>query len=110
MRIALLLAIAALAGCAEGPTRSEVLAGLVGHPEADAIRTLGAPNRILPSGASRFLAYDERRLDYVPAPGFVPFGYGAFVAPSVPYERVCETTVEIVGGKVRTWTLRGNAC
>lgn len=113
MRVSLLLVAATLAGCATGPTRSEVLASLVGHPEADALRVLGAPNRILEASGSKFLAYDERQVGYAPAPGFGPygpFGYGYYFPPAVPYQRVCETTVEVLGGVVRSWNLRGNGC
>ena len=110
MRFILLLLVAAVAGCATGPTRPEVLAALVGRPEADALRTLGAPNRILEANGSRFLAYDERRLDYAPAPGFGPYGYGYFFPATVAYQRACETTVEVLGGTVRSWNLRGNGC
>lgn len=113
IRVAALLVATSVAGCATGPTRSEVLASLVGRPEADAIRTLGAPNRILQANNSRFLAYDERSLNYAPGPGFGPygpFGYGYFIPVTVPYERSCETTVEVTGGVVRSWNLRGNGC
>ena len=110
MRFAPLLILALLAGCDTGPSRSQVLTSLVGHPEADALRVLGAPNRILEANGSRFLAYDERSLDYVPAPGFAPFGYGYFYGPSLAYPRTCETTVEVQAGRVRSWNLRGNGC
>ncbi len=101
-----------LASCQTGASRQQVLQSLVGRPEADALRVLGAPNRMLTSGGHRFLAYDDRRIGYaaVPPP-FGPFGYGFFYGPSsVPVERVCETTLEVVSGRVASWTLRGNDC
>jgi len=36
------------------------------------------------------------------------FGYSAFPAEIV--QRRCETTLEIVSDRVRSWSLRGNAC
>ncbi len=106
MRPIALLVLSVLAGCATGPSRSEVLASLVGHNEADVLRALGAPNRILEANGSKFYAYDERRLDYAPAPGFAPFGpfgYGYFGPSAIPFDRTCETTVEISDSRVRTW-------
>ncbi len=114
MRAVPLLVLAALAGCAVGPSRAEILASLVGHPESDALRVLGAPNRTYDANGSKFLAYDDARLDYAPAPGFgpwAPFGYGYYVIPpTVAYQRVCVMTVEVTGGVVRSWNLRGNTC
>ncbi len=113
-RIFAIAALMALAGCATGISRQEVLASLVGRPESDALRTLGAPNRTFAANGHRFLAYDDRRLGYVPAfPAygpFGPFGFGYAFPPTVAVERVCETTVEVVGGRVASWSLRGDAC
>lgn len=110
MRLALILMAATLAGCAEGPSRSQVLASLVGRPEADVLRTFGAPNRVFQANASKFLAYDDQSFGYAPAAGFGPwgpYGYGWVIPPTVAYARTCETTVEIAGGVMRSWTLRG---
>ena len=108
------LGMVALAGCATGISRQQVLQSLVGRPESDALRTLGAPNRTIQANGNRFLAYDERYVDYVPAlPAygpFGPFGFGYVGAPSLPVVRACETTLEVTAGRVASWTLRGNAC
>ncbi len=103
-----------MAGCETGVSRQEVLQSLVGRPEADAIRTLGAPNRTFPANGHTFLAYDEERLAYAPVSPvygpFGPFGYGYFGPATVPMMRACATTLEVAAGRVVSWTLRGNAC
>lgn len=110
MRAALIAApLLLLAGCATGPSRSQVLASLVGHSEADAMRTLGAPNQIYTAGGSRFLAYVDGGVSYVPAAPYGPWGFGYYYFPaSVPVPRTCEMTLEVTGGKVVSWRLRGD--
>lgn len=105
----------ALAGCAQGLSRQAVLSGLVGLPEADAVRVLGVPTRTYETGGRKFLAFTEQRLDLAPAPplfyGGWPYGgYGFGYAPPQAIQRVCETTLEVVDGRVTSWSLRGNAC
>lgn len=108
------MAGAMLAGCQTGPSRQEVLASLVGRPESDAIRLFGAPQRMIEANGNRFIAYEDTGVGYVPTAPFGPFGYGYgygyFYPSAVPVVRTCETTLEIVGGRVASWTLRGNAC
>ncbi len=103
-----------LAGCETGVSRQVVLQSLVGRPEADAMRTLGAPDRTFQANGRTFLAYDEERLSYAPVPPVYsplgPFGYGYFGPATVPMVRACATTLEVASGRVVSWTLRGNAC
>jgi hypothetical protein len=105
-----LLAATALAGCETGPSRQEVLASLVGRPESDALRVLGAPNHLIEADGHRFLAYQDSGVGYVPTAPFGPFGYAYYYPVSVPIVRTCETTIEVTAGRVASWTLRGNAC
>lgn len=117
-----ILWIALLAGCAEGPSRPDVLNALMGQPESEAVRVLGVPSRTFTSNGHSFLAFDDRQLEYVAAaPPFGPwgafgpfgpynYGYGYYIPPTVPVERVCETTLEVVGGRVASWSLRGSGC
>lgn len=105
-----ILAAATLAGCQIGPSRQEVLALLVGRPESDAIRTFGAPNRVIEANGHRFIAYEDSGVGYVPSAPFSPFGYGYYYPVAVPVVRSCETTLEINAGRITSWTLRGNAC
>ena len=107
-----ILAAATLAGCETGPSRAEFLASLVGRPESDAIRALGAPSHLIEANGHRFLAYEDSGVGYVPSAPFGPFGYGyGYYGPiGIPIVRTCETTLEVVGGRVASWTLRGNSC
>jgi hypothetical protein len=110
---------AALAGCvAPGPSGRELaLSGLIGQNESAAVQLLGVPDRSFETEGKRYLSFSERRL--AAYPGLVPFGgyyrryhgfYSAgFYQPEF-VERGCETTLEIVDGKVASFALRGNAC
>lgn len=114
------LALLALAGCGD-PGREELearLGEMVGGSEAELVRRMGVPARVVEAGGRRFLAYSQTWLDtaYMPgaaAAGFVgwgprgPFGYG-FAGPLV--QRGCEATFEVAGDRVAGFTLRGNAC
>ena len=106
----------AMAACATGPDRRTVLAGLVGQPETEAVRQLGVPSRAYEAGGRKFLAYDERRTDLIPVSpfiggfGYFGYGYGGIGLPAQAIERGCETTLEVSGGRVVSWSLRGNAC
>lgn len=106
----LIMAAATLAGCETGPSRQDFLASLVGHPESDAIRALGAPTNLIEANGHRFLAYQDSGVSYAPSAPFGPFGYGYYYPIGIPIVRTCETTLEVVGGKVASWTLRGNSC
>ena len=114
-----------LAACGDGgAARRAYLASLIGQNETDLVRQLGVPTRTYEAGGRKFLAYDQRRLDVIPAgPFFGGFGYGyggfghwgpgfglygAF--PPAMVERGCETTFELDGNRVAGWSLRGNAC
>ena len=113
-----------LGACVSGPDRGQVLNSLIGQPETTAVQVLGVPSRTYEAEGHKFLAYTEQRsqvIDRGPflfggfggfgyGPGFGPgFGYGGFF-PSEVVVRGCETTLDVVGGVVRTWALRGNAC
>jgi hypothetical protein len=114
--LASLIALPMLVACTVGPDRRVVLNTLVGQPETEAIRQLGVPDRSFDSGGRRFLAFVDRRVESFGGVGFVGrYGtrYGGFTGidagPNI-YERVCETTLEVVDGRVATYALRGNAC
>ena len=115
MRAAVIAAILVLlAGCADLlAQRRAFLDTLVGKSEEEVVRTLGVPTRSVDSNGHRFLAYTESRVDIVPTGPVMPWGwgwqYGGGFPPQV-VQRVCETTFEIVGGRVASYTLRGNAC
>lgn len=120
LRAAVLLLPLAAAACAAGPDRRVVLAGLVGQSETEAVRQLGVPTRSYETSGRKFIAYDERRADLLPGTpflggygglGYIGAGYGTFGGfPPGIIERGCETTLEVAGGRVVSWALRGAAC
>ena len=105
--IPVVLATLILGGCATGPSRAEALASLVGRPESDALRSLGAPNHVIEANGHRFLAYEDTGVSYAAG---APFGFGYYAPISVPIVRSCITTLEITAGHVSSWTVRGDAC
>jgi hypothetical protein len=111
----LLLLLACTAACAIGPSRQQLLAPLIGVSETELVQRMGVPTRSFETGGIRFLAYDERHVDVIPGvgpfPGWGPwyYGYGGGLPPEVVV-RSCETTFEIAGGRVRSFSLRGNDC
>ena len=125
-KAAILAGVLALSACAyPNPQHVAELNGLIGKPEADLIRTEGVPVRTYQAGGSKFLAYSRSRIESIPGgPGFGPYGgfgggywgggwggwggWGGFDSEII--QRDCETTFELVGGVVRHWSFRGNAC
>lgn len=116
-RSVILFLVLLLSACAQGPSRAAYLNGLIGLSEADVVRQMGVPSRTFDTEGHKFLAYVEQRQDYVGGGPFFygggffggGFGYGA-TFPAQVIDRVCETTVDFVGGRMRGWSLRGNAC
>lgn len=119
MRFVVAAVLLALAGCGNRIAEREALAGqYLGATEAELVRSAGVPARAVEAGGRRFLVYEERRLDVLPGPimpgpwGFgrpyYGYGYGGMAPQAV--EWLCETTFEVVGGKVSGFSLRGNAC
>lgn len=112
-----LLGALALAGCGDGgAARRAYLDSLVGRPEQEVVRQFGVPLRTYETGGRKFLAYDDRRLDIIPDPFLVhgfggpAFGYFYSGYPPLVVERGCETTFEVAGGRVQSWSLRGGEC
>lgn len=105
-----------LAGCAQGPSRPQILDSLIGAPETQVVRTLGVPNRSIDTGGGhRFLAYDQQRTDYIPFGPVFPWFYGGLFYPgfypvSYPVYRACSTMLELADNRVLSWWLRGNSC
>jgi hypothetical protein len=113
-----LILLLLLSGCANlaemRAERDAQLASFIGQSEADLVRALGVPSRQFDADGHRFLAYVERRVELVP--GSIPFrpyrfgyGYGPGFPPQA-IERSCETTFEVVTGKVLSYAIRGDAC
>ena len=119
--LAPILALAA-AGCTNyAAERAAFLNTLVGQPESAVVAQLGVPAQTFDTGGHHFLAYtSERASVYGTGFGFGGgggYGYGrgfgfggidTFSSEVVP--RVCQTTFDLVGGRVQTWALHGNGC
>lgn len=112
-------AVLLLAGCATGAKYEAALNSYVGKPELDLVRNWGAPAQTYETGGSKFLVYSSKRT--LVFPGTSPMyttsysGYQAYTTEiggtkptSIPMS--CETTFEVVDGKVSAWTYRGNDC
>ena len=111
-----LLVLLSLAACANSARleREAYLTQFVGQTEEDVVREMGVPARTIDTAGRRFLAYVERRTDYVrPVPMFSPFMRGSAINSvrlDEMVERSCETTFEIDTGKVRGVRMHGNGC
>lgn len=114
MRPLVLASLLLLGACVLGPTRAQWLSQFVGADEPTLVQALGVPTRTYTTDEVKFLAYDQTRTEVVPPP-VSPFGWGYGYGWYAPFpasvvQFTCETTFEIVAGRVRSFSLRGNAC
>jgi hypothetical protein len=113
-RVVLLLLAGLLVGCANQlAAREAYLKQFIGQPDSAVVQAMGVPTRSYETGGVKYLAYSEHRVDIVPSlptygPGFYGW-YGGGFPPQV-VEWTCETTFQVVDGKIGSFTLRGNAC
>ncbi len=115
MRNALLILCAVLlAACTPAIDRPAFLASFIGQPGTEVVRRLGVPSRTYEADGHQFLAYAEHRSEVLSTGtdlgGFGFFGPRFGFSSSEVIDRGCETTFEVVNGRVATWALRGNAC
>ena len=120
MKTTVVIALLGLAACSGGFDRAAYLNTLVGQDETALVRQLGVPSRVFDTPGHHFLAYRQQRVDYIPGGPFFGGGYGrgfgygygglGFGFPPEIVERQCETTFDVVGGRVQSWALRGDAC
>ena len=113
-RVLMLLLAGLVAGCGNQlAAREAYLKQFIGQPDSAVVQSMGVPTRSYETEGVKYLAYDERHVDIVPGtPTYGPWfygGYGGGFPPQV-VEWKCETTFQVVDGKVTTFTLRGNAC
>jgi hypothetical protein len=99
--------------------RQARLQQLIGKTEIQLVEAMGVPTQTYETGGIKFLAYEERQVEVVPASPFyygpVPFaGFnGGFYPGGFPPTAInlaCTTTFAVAAGVVRSFTLRGNAC
>lgn len=118
MRRAMIALLLVVGGCANHlVARRAYLNSLVGESELQLVRQMGVPTRSFALDGEKFLAYDHRWLEFAPGfyagppwwgPGWGPWGWGA--SPPLLVQRGCETTFEIIDGKVASYSLRGDSC
>ena len=102
-----------LAGCTGGlAERQGELTHWIGQPEAQLVAAMGAPHRASESGATKFLTYEDLRIERQPSGDFY-FGPGP-AAPTGFWDGttalVCDTTFALTGGVVKGFSVRGNGC
>jgi hypothetical protein len=109
--IAAVLAIGAITGCttlAVAPVKD--LDALVGQSELALVQRLGVPTQTYAVGDRKFLSYQRRQIAVEPSTGrWWWWGWGAGAPPFVA-QFDCDTTFEVTGAMVRSYTLRGNDC
>ncbi len=111
------LALAA-AGCATGPTLEQRLLPFVGRSEGDLVAALGVPERTYEVEGRKFLTFEDRRSYIVagsypplyPGYGYGRFGYGPLFTPPGYVVRTCEITFAVRGGRVESFSFRGDGC
>lgn len=116
VRLGAAVVLTALAGCADVAARRQAVAAQwIGHPEAELVQALGAPNRSYEANGVKVLTYEARATDLLPGTPFIPMPgppwWGA--APGLPPQmvtRFCDTNFAITNGVVTGVTLRGNGC
>ena len=108
-----------LAGCATSAKYEAVLDSWVGSSELEIVRSWGAPVQAYNAGESKFLVYSSSRNVIVPgtAPTYTTnvIGNTAYTnsiggTPAQNLAFSCETTFELQGGAIVSWSYRGNDC
>ncbi len=126
------LPLLVLAGCAgPSPAQRRLLDSMIGQPPVEVVRTFGVPTRTYATGGHDFLAYIDNESGYTPGTpgwgwgwggygwgggfggfggydGFGGYGFGGF--PPTYYSESCQTTFEVIDGKVSSWKLHGDGC
>lgn len=128
--------VLALAACqSPTPAQRRVLDSMVGRTPVDVVRTFGVPSRTYSADGHSFLAYIDDQSSYFPGSagpgwgwGFGGYGWGGGFAgygggygfdggygfgggfPPTYYSSSCQTTFELVGDKVASWSMHGNGC
>ena len=124
MRVSLvplvLLVLAAMTGCAAGPSLRSRMAAYIGSPTEKLVQSLGVPDKQITVDGTRYLAYSRQRIvvdtgptlyqsAFFGGPFWAPDGLG-FLAPTNVNVWRCEITFQIRNDKVTGFTLRGNDC
>jgi hypothetical protein len=113
-------AAAAVAGCAVGPPLEQRLLPFIGQSEGNLVAVLGVPERTYEVEGRKFLTFEDRRSYIVAGDPFLyrgysygygrRFGYGPYFAPPGYVVRTCEITFALRGGRVESFSFRGDGC
>src|SRR4051794_3272161 len=113
-RLLALLLIGFLGACTDMlAARQAQLNTLIGRPEVELVQVMGVPTQTFETGGVRFLSYQQQQTQVIPASPWYYYGpmpgfYGGFPPQMVTW--ACDTTFQIVEGRVASYTLRGNGC
>ncbi len=113
------LLILFISGCATTEEYRKIIDSWVGSTEIDLIRSWGAPQRSYQSGDTKFIVYNASR--NIRISGTTPtytttvIGNTAYTnttggTPAKNIQLSCETTFEIRGKIIVSWSFRGNDC
>ncbi|XAO71413.1 MAG: hypothetical protein AAYR33_10835 [Acetobacteraceae bacterium] len=120
LRLLPVIGVLALSACAT-PTlqQRKVLDSMIGKSDVDVVRAFGVPSRSFEAGGRVFLAYIDNQTDYIPGSGGWGWGFGGgpwaggwggMYVPPTAYNVSCQTTFELLKGRVVDWTMRGDGC
>jgi hypothetical protein len=102
------------AGCAVAPPLEQRLLPFVGRSEGELVAALGVPERTYEVEGRKFLTFEDRRSYLVAGyPSLPAYGYsrfGPYFAPPGYIVRTCEITFAVRGGRVESFTFRGDGC
>lgn len=133
LRFLPVIGVFALSACAT-PTlqQRKLLDSMIGKSDVDVVRAFGVPSRSFEAGGRVFLAYIDNQTDYTPGSGGWGWGFGGgpwaggwggpwsggpwgggwggMYVPPTAYNVSCQTTFELLKGRVVDWTMRGDGC
>lgn len=111
--------LTALMGCATTAGYEKVLNSWVGSNETEIVRKWGPPAQAYETGEAKFLVYTSNRNVFLPgsAPNLTTtfIGNTAYTSstggrPAMNLNYSCQTTFELRGGEIVSWSWRGNDC
>jgi hypothetical protein len=118
-RLTLVAMLVALAGCATTANYEKMLNSWIGVQEIELVRSWGPPANSYSVGSNKFLVYNSSRSMVMPgvAPTYTATTYGnttyvnsAGGTPAYQLNLNCQTTFEIQGERIVSYSWRGNNC
>lgn len=108
-----------ISGCATTKGYEQIVNSWVGKSEAQLVRVWGVPAQVFNSGGRRYFVYNSSHNVYLPGTSSTyrttfygdtarTTSYGGSAPQTLNYQ--CETTFELMNGKVVFWRYKGNNC